>query len=410
METTRCESTNIGAVDTGLIEKEISITTKKERETYHKWTPQDRFNNGNAATVLKFKAEFPRFNESTAREFKKRYNTEIANAAKEKREVTKLIPKYSSHTGRPLLLGELDIMVQTYIKQLSNRGGVVNRAIANATAQALLTRYPNIVGEIDVSSASWVQSLFRRMGFKKHRKTSSAVDIPDSARKEIEYLFLDDIVDTGEKYEIPLSLIQNLDQTPLKYVPVGDETIALSVSQSVTIEGSGGKRCITGTFAITMHGECLPVHLIYEGKTVQSLPRFNFPREFFLSANEKHFSNRYESMKHLEEVIVPYFKKQRSIEGLDESQKALVIIDVFTGKMILEVLDSYKAYNICVIIVLANMTKYYQPLDLTVNKEAKRFRKRKFVSWYSHQVSNPLSDQPLESVQVPPKLSLIRPI
>ena len=28
METTRCESTNIGAVDTGLIE--ISVTTKKE--------------------------------------------------------------------------------------------------------------------------------------------------------------------------------------------------------------------------------------------------------------------------------------------------------------------------------------------------------------------------------------------
>ena len=37
METTRCESTNVGAIDTGLIEKEISVTTKKESETYHKW-------------------------------------------------------------------------------------------------------------------------------------------------------------------------------------------------------------------------------------------------------------------------------------------------------------------------------------------------------------------------------------
>ena len=123
--------------------------------------------NGNAATVCKFKAEFSRLNESTVHEFKKRYNTDIANAAKEKREVTKLIPNYSPQTGRPLLLGDLDSMVQTYIKKLSNRGGVVNRAIANATTQALLTRYRNIVGEIDVSSASWVQSLFRRMGFKK---------------------------------------------------------------------------------------------------------------------------------------------------------------------------------------------------------------------------------------------------
>ena len=36
-----CESTNNGAVDTDLIEKEISVTTKKEREAYHRWTPSD---------------------------------------------------------------------------------------------------------------------------------------------------------------------------------------------------------------------------------------------------------------------------------------------------------------------------------------------------------------------------------
>ena len=153
----------------------------------------------------------------------------------------------------------MDGIVQRYIKQLSNRGGVVNRAIANATAQALLTRYPNI--KIDVSCSSWAQSLFWRMGFKKRRKASSSVDIPDFSRKEIEYLFLHDTVDTVEKYEIPLSVILNLDQTPLKYVPVGNETIGLSGSQSVTIEGSSDKRCITGIFAITIHGEFLPVHL-----------------------------------------------------------------------------------------------------------------------------------------------------
>ena len=187
--------------------------------------------NGNNATVRKFQAEFPHLNESTVREFKKKYNPEIANAAKKKREVANIIPRYSSQTGRPLLLGELDNMVQTYIIHLSNRGGVVNRAIANATAQALLIRYSYLVGEIDVSSSSWAQSLFRRMGFKKRRKTSSAVDIPGSAGKEIEYLFLHDIVDTVEKYKIPLSLILNLDQIPLKYVPIGNETMALVVQK-----------------------------------------------------------------------------------------------------------------------------------------------------------------------------------
>ena len=48
----------------------------------------------------------------------------------------------------------------------------------------------------------------------------------------------------------------------------------------------------------------------------------------------------YELVKYLEEVIVPYFKKQRSIEGLYESQEALVIMDVSTGKMTPEIIDS----------------------------------------------------------------------
>ena len=60
-----------------------------------------------------------------------------------------------------------------------------------------------------------------------------------------------------------------------------------------------------------------------------------------------------------------------------------------------EVLDSYKSHNICVIKVPANMTKYYQPLDLTVKREAKRFLKRKFVDWHSSQASNQLQEDKL---------------
>ena len=103
--------------------------------------------------------------ESFVRECKKKCNIENVNAAKEKREVLKLIPKYSSQTGRPLFLTDLNSMVQTKIKQLSNRGHV-NRAIANATPQALLIRSRNLFGEIVVCFSFWVQGLFQIMNFK----------------------------------------------------------------------------------------------------------------------------------------------------------------------------------------------------------------------------------------------------
>ena len=87
-----------------------------------------------------------------------------------------------------------------------------------------------------------------------------------------------------EKYNIPSELIINIDQTPLKYVPVGNTTLAPRGETSVTVEGSADKRMITGTFAITLQGEFLPIQLIYGGKTAQSLPRFKFSEDFSLNA------------------------------------------------------------------------------------------------------------------------------
>ena len=57
------------------------------------------------------------------------------------------------------------------------------------------------------------------MGFKKRMWTTGKVEIPEGARKEAELLYLHNIVTIVEKYEIPHSLIMNLDQTPLKYIP-----------------------------------------------------------------------------------------------------------------------------------------------------------------------------------------------
>ena len=50
-------------------------------------------------------------------------------------------------------------------------------------------------------------------------RTTGKVEILEGARKEAELLYLHNILPIVEKYEIPHSLIINLDQTPLKYIP-----------------------------------------------------------------------------------------------------------------------------------------------------------------------------------------------
>ena len=91
---------------------------------------------------------------------------------------------------------------------------------------------------IDLDSSHWVQSLFQRVGFEKRMRTTGKAEIPEGARKEAELLYLHNIVTIVEKYKIPHSLIMNLDQTPLKYIPAMNRTVAKQNYKSVSIAGS----------------------------------------------------------------------------------------------------------------------------------------------------------------------------
>ena len=67
--------------------------------------------------------------------------------------------------------------------------------------------------------------------------------------------------------------------------------------------------------------------------------------------------------------------------------------------------------NILLTNVPPNMTKFYQPLDLTVNGFAKRFMGRKFNDWYTSQVSAQLDKEiPIEEIDIKFRISLLKPL
>ena len=202
----------------------------------------------------------------------------------------------------------------------------------------------------------------------------------------------------------------NMDQTPLKYVPAINLTMAKRNSKSVAIAGSTDKRSITGAFVITLDGRFLPMQLIYGGKTQQSLPRFNFPDRFSLSCNPKHFSNTEESVKIIKEVLLPYIEDQRS-SPIKPNQTALLTMDVFRGQITDDVTSLLTEHNVYVVLVPNNMTHLFQPLDLTVNKHYKSFLKRLFSKWYSQQIEKQLSiGKKIEEVDIKFTLTTIKPL
>ena len=85
-------------------------------------------------------------------------------------------------------------------------------------------------------------------------------------------------------------------------------------------------------------------------------------------SNEKHYSNTV--LEIFNELIIPYIKSVHSSSDLPEDQYSLVIMDVFT-QMTSDVLNLLRDNKILLTNVPPNMTKFYQPLDLTFNGYAK---------------------------------------
>ena len=48
------------------------------------------------------------------------------------------------------------------------------------------------------------------------------------------------------------------------------------------------------------------MQLIYAGKAEQNLPRQNFPQNFSLSVNARHYSNEMESLNFINKILISY--------------------------------------------------------------------------------------------------------
>ena len=303
---------------------------------------------------------------------------------------------------------ELDGNLIRFLKGIRGRGGVINIHVA----QALFDCNTSLIhlANFDMPH-SWVHSIYKRMGYKARAGTTSRPPAPFGLFSESRFEYLSSILETVKQYAILPQLIFNADQTPCSYVSVGKMTMAKKGDKSIPIKGLTDKRNITLTFVVSFTGEFLPMQIIYGGKTNRSQPRrIEFPKGFNVTQNPRHWSNEEETIKFIKHIINPRVISIRKELGLPEDQSALLIWDVFKGQCTVKVNNLLTKLNIKVTMVPANMTHFFQPLDLTVNGSAKNFMKKKFVTWYANEVKKKIKEGvPIEIVEIDLSLTRIKP-
>ena len=190
-----------------------------------------------------------------------------------------------------------------------------------------------------------------------------------------------------------IELIINFDQNPLSYVSCSKCTLKFKGAKSVPLLGKGKSELITGTFAITMAGEFLPMQLIYKGTTDRFHPRdVEFPEGFNVTHIPNDWSNEEKVKEHLEVVIFPYLRSKRGELGLPAEQRALLIYDVFKAQVTPTVLQVLEENHSAGVPVPLNFTHHYQTLDLIPSGIAKKFLNTKFEEWYARQITKQLKD------------------
>lgn len=108
------------------------------------------------------------------------------------------------------------------------------RGTARALLEATGTPYLN---SIELSH-SWVESVYRHLGFVKRMATTSRPPIPKGLYEECRDQFLRDIERAVKEFTIPPELVLNSDQTPSSFISVGRSTMASCGTKSVTIKDS----------------------------------------------------------------------------------------------------------------------------------------------------------------------------
>ncbi|EEB96328.1 hypothetical protein MPER_04553 [Moniliophthora perniciosa FA553] len=177
------------------------------------------------------------------------------------------------------------------------------------------------------------------MSWSERKATKAAQKLPDNWEDVCEKAFLRRAQEIKED-DIPIQLVVNSDQTFVIYNPGSQLTWAPRGARQVSLINADKKRGFTALLSISAAGYVLPIQCVFGGKTSRVCPSAKAPCyasaiqagfRFVASGKpDNHWSNQETMQDFVDNILAPYFDKQKDQLELPSSQKSLWIIDVWS--------------------------------------------------------------------------------
>ncbi|XP_035221407.1 LIM/homeobox protein Lhx4-like [Stegodyphus dumicola] len=136
-------------------------------------------------------------------------------------------------------------------------------------------------------------------------------------------------------------------------------------SKQVSVIVMEDKREMTVLLACSLAGNLLLPQLLFAGKTTNCHPKFKFRADWDVWHTDSPWSNTDTMIRYIENILVPYYDKQREILGLVPEQPGVAFFEVFKAHQNPLFLTELEKKNIIPVFVPASCTRELQPLDLT---------------------------------------------
>ena len=260
---------------------------------------------------------------------------------------------------------ELEKAIFSWVQELHSKLKPMTRAMIQIKAKTLsqkspyITYYPGITES--KFSNKWVDGFMTRYKLSNRRRTSVAQKLPEDLQLQ-QQEFLSFVLYHRIQYNYPLTLMGNMDETPLSFNLPNNTTIDNCGANTVSIRTCGHeKSCFTVVLTCLADGTKLPPVIIFK---LVNVPRQVFPAGVYVRTNPKGWMNEDEMLWWIENVW-----NLRSRTSVDP--RSLLVLDSFAGHITDIVKRRFSEKNTNLAVIPSGLTSKVQPLDVAINKSFK---------------------------------------
>lgn len=340
----------------------------------------------------------------------------------------KLLPKFAGAVaegsnavrgaGRQRLLGEHEVIeqeVKRVINTMRDRGAVVNIRIIQLVMKLVIeARQPELLSEMKLSAMFISRWAREEMAYSWRVRTTAASKLPLDWRdrgiamaKRIAFFM--------QVHKVHPSLVINMDQTGVHLAPVDNRTYSERGSKDVKLIGADDKRQITACLASSLHGDLLPLQLIFQGKTTACHPpasTASLAAHLHITHSDNHWSNQETMRQYITEVIIPYADRRQLEHTLPSDAHIVLVLDVWAVHKSEEFRRFLRTHHprIHLVFVPANCTSQLQVADVMLQRPFKHGIRQRFNTWAATVLKEQIDTDEIVGLTPFLKMGIIKPL